>query len=331
MRRSLNLALWAAPLVLAAACKPDLGAPVSVVEGTDPRILAVRGVPAEAPAGTPVTYDILAANVDGRIANPAVAWAECNQRKPPADGNAVGAACLDETLVPVDMTGPTYMAPILSDACKLFGPQPSVDKNNVAIRPSDPDVTGGFYAPIRAELTVGGATSIAFALERITCTLANVPADAAAQFNMLVTPNQNPILTSLTLDPDGSPSALYVRDPKGAAPPPPTTPVTWVGSGATFDLEMAWSADSPESFPVWNVQTLTLDMHREAMSASWYVTAGEFQHDRTGRAETETDLTTRNQWTAPVVTASTNVHLWIVLRDSRGGIDFAETTIEVRP
>ena len=49
--------IWS-PLVLASACRPNLGNPPSIVDG--PRILAIRGTPPEAAPGASVTYDILA-------------------------------------------------------------------------------------------------------------------------------------------------------------------------------------------------------------------------------------------------------------------------------
>jgi hypothetical protein len=305
-------------VVLAPACKPDLGAPPSLIEG--PRILAVRGVPAEAPEGSDVTYDMLAVDVTGRIASPAVTWAVCGERKPPAETNAVSAACLDLTKVP-DQAGPapTFTAPMLSDACKKFGPQPDVDENKVPVRPHDPDVTGGFYQPVRAGLDLGGFTAIAFAMERIKCRLANAPSDVAAMVNASP-PNKNPALARLTLDPDGTPVDLV------EAGQPPAAPVT-VSPSSPFALELAWTADTPETFPVWNAATEMLEMHREALSVSWYVTGGTFDHDRTGRDEDEADQPTRNVWLAPATPGI--VHLWVVLRDSRGGVDFAEGAVEV--
>ena len=53
-----------------AGCKPDLGAPISLIQG--PRLLAVRGTPPEAKEGAPVSYDLLAVDVGGTIAAPAV-------------------------------------------------------------------------------------------------------------------------------------------------------------------------------------------------------------------------------------------------------------------
>jgi hypothetical protein len=67
------------------------------------------------------------------------------------------------------------------------------------------------------------------------------------------------------------------------------------------------------------------------MRLAWFATSGEFDHDRTGRAETEMETTSDNTWTAPTVTEATPVHLWLLLRDSRGGVDFAGYHLTVVP
>jgi hypothetical protein len=315
----LELVFAFAPLFLAGACKPNLGSPPSLIEGT--RILAVRGMPAEAAEGAMVTYDILAVNQSGRIASPTVAWALCHDPKPPASPNAVASSCVDS---PDDTTtpSPTFMAPMPSGDCKVFGPQPpEVMAGKPPLRPQDPDVTGGFYQPVRAKVTDGDTVLRAFALERLKCPLANAPADITAMFNMMIKPNQNPAIAGVTLDPAGMATALFTM--KQANAPAPAT----VAAGAPVTLEVAWTAETPESYPVFDLVTKTLATHRESLSVSWFATDGSFEHDRTGRGESETDLTTDNVWTAPVTPGL--VHLWFLLRDIRGGVDFAETTVMV--
>ena len=71
----------------------------------------------------------------------------------------------------------------------------------------------------------------------------------------------------------------------------------------------------------------TLVDHREAMTVAWYANAGAFATERTGRGENDTTLFASNTWTAPA-TAGT-AHLWVVLSDSRGGVDFLEVTLTV--
>ncbi len=94
-------------------------------------------------------------------------------------------------------------------------------------------------------------------------------------------------------------------------------------------LQADFSAESAETFLVWNVVTLTLDMQRESLRVSWFATGGSFDHDVTGRSQTETETFTQNVWTAP--TTPGPVYFWMVLRDNRGGVDFAATEVEVTP
>jgi hypothetical protein len=320
MRTLGPLTLLAASFVLATACKPNLGDPPSVVTG--PRLLAVRGLPPEAAEGDAVTYDVLAVDESGRIATPAVTWAVCHDPKSPAEANAVATACLT---IPDDTPAmPTFMSPMPPMACKQFGPEPPIMMTGQApLRPQDPDVTGGFYQPVRATLAADGATEVAFALERITCKLTNAPTDVATTFDQTDKPNTNPSVAGWTAEVGGAPTPLFTAG-QAAAPAPltvaPSMPVTF---------EVAWPASTPESFLVWNLVTQVLETHREALSVSWFATDGTFEHDRTGRGETETELTTDDVWTAPKTPGL--VHLWVLLRDSRGGVDFAEAAVMVGP
>ena len=77
---------------LPAACKPDLGAPISLANV--PRILAMRGNPPEGPEGAAVTFDLLAVDGTQAIAAPPALWAICTEPRPPAETNSISAACL---------------------------------------------------------------------------------------------------------------------------------------------------------------------------------------------------------------------------------------------
>ena len=65
------------------------------------------------------------------------------------------------------------------------------------------------------------------------------------------------------------------------------------------------------------------------MQVAWYSTDGAFDTESTGRAETDPATTTSNGWSAPSTAATEPVHLWVVLRDSRGGVDFAAYDVEL--
>ena len=57
------------------------------------------------------------------------------------------------------------------------------------------------------------------------------------------------------------------------------------------------------------------------MRVAWYVSAGQLDTESTGRAEDDLALSTSNRWLAPSNAGAAK--LWIALRDSRGGVDFA--------
>src|SRR5204862_3986795 len=115
----------------------------------------------------------------------------CHTPKPPAEANAVSPACLD---TPDDAgPAPTFTAPLPSDGCMTFGPQPPpVQPGQPMIRPRDPDATGGFYQPVRVTLNTDTGSDVAFELERISCMLANAPIDVTRTYNTTYTKNINP-------------------------------------------------------------------------------------------------------------------------------------------
>ncbi len=72
------------------------------------------------------------------------------------------------------------------------------------MRPADPDTTGGFYQPVRATWQTTPALVVAFALERITCPLANAPTDIASAVRHELHPQQEPGAGRLVFDPAGA-------------------------------------------------------------------------------------------------------------------------------
>lgn len=303
-------------------CKPDLGAPQSLVTG--PRILAVRGTPPDATPGTDmVTYDLLAVDVGGTVLSPPVHWAQCLKPDPPAFGNDVSDACLD---VPDNnpTPAPTYSAIPDIDDCSVFGPDtPPPKKGQPPTRAADPDTTGGYYQPVRATWDSDGGLVLAFALERIICHLANVPVTEAGEFASTYTSNRNPTLAGLIFDPAAAALPLYTAGQSAVAP------AVTVAPGAAVTLEADFTADSAETFPVWNVVSLMLVQRRESLRVSWFATGGKFDHDATGRTADQTETFTQNVWTAPQTPGP--IYFWAVLRDNRGGIDFASAEIDVTP
>jgi hypothetical protein len=234
-------------------------------------------------------------------------WALCDQPKPLTDNNVVGTTCLGD-LPAIGPPAPTAITLLPSDACRVFGPDtPPSMPGQPPLRPRDPDVTGGYYQPIRATQD----SVVAFGLERLHCNLAGASLPVAQEFEKRYTDNQNPELTPLAAQVNGQPAAL------DALP---------VGGRITFTV--GWTAASPETFPVLDASSQALVDHRESMRVSWFASGGAFENERTGRDESDPALTTSNDWTAP--TEPGPVHLWVVLRDSRGGVAFASYDLAVR-
>jgi hypothetical protein len=258
---------------------------------TAARVLAVRAEPAEAPPGAAVVVTPLVASPDGTLAAPDVGWAFCAAPKPLGENDVVAQDCLAGAVRAVG-EGPTAAATMPPDACVLFGPEPPP-----GARPRDADVTGGYYQPLRAEL--GAEPSIA--LLRVVCNLGNASADVAADFKARYRANQNP--------------RLIIDVPSAVAP------------GARVTFHASWRPEDAEAYVAFDAAAQTVAARREAMRVSWFVSAGALDADRTGRDESDPATTTDDGWIAP---SAGVVHVWIVLRDSRGGVDFASADVTVR-
>jgi hypothetical protein len=292
-------------LVLATAtCIPALGPGDSLITST--RILAVRADPAEAVPGTSITFTSFVAGPGGTVTNAGIDWSFCTAPKPLTEDNVVSNVCLgsSSSLVAAGV-GPTTTATTPSDGCSVFGP----DVGSAGLRPRDPDSTGGYYQPLRADLT---GSDTAFELARIHCDLANADAADATAFAAAYKLNLNPQLLPLTATVNGSPQ-----------------PLTGIPTGARLTLEASWPAASAETFAYFDPVSQTVTTQRESMQVAWYSSGGALDTESTGRASDDMATTTDDGWDAPGTAGTT--HLWIVLRDSRGGVDFAEYDLVVGP
>jgi len=287
-------------LFLITACRPSFEERASLIAG--PRFLAVRGEPAESKPGEEVHFTSLFVTPTGEDKKVLFKWSFCASPKPLTENTSVSAACLGDAVRPIDSASAEAIAATPDDACGLFGPEtPPGD-----FRPRDPDATGGFYQPIRVEAL--GKT--AFGLGRVTCNLPNAPLDVALELTARYHANQNPKLSPLVASVGEAPAALD-RLP----------------AGQEIRFEVGWDAKDAEAFPAFDPRTQALADRREALSVSWYATGGEFEADITGRAEDEAATSVSNRWRAPE--APGRMFLWLVLRDSRGGVDFASYALEV--
>jgi hypothetical protein len=227
----------------------------------------------------------------------------CTAPKPPTEDNAVSAACTDDpsALAPI-ATAPTVTATIPSDACMLFGP----DVPPGGFRPRDPDPTGGYYQPVLADASDAGA-ALAFGFTRITCNLPTAPPDVAHDYQTMYVANANPTLLPLAID--------------GAS-------ADDVPAGADVTLVASWPPEAVESYLYFDPDAQVLVTRREAMRVSWFATAGTLAVDATAVAETDDATSVSTTWHAP--TTPGPAWLWLVLRDSRGGIATQTVAITVQ-
>jgi hypothetical protein len=273
-------------LVLACGCQDALDQRLAIVK--EPRVLAIVAEPPEVRPGSDVMLTALAGGPDGAL-EAVPAWSLCAAPKPPTEDNAVADGCLADQVVALGSSA-TITATVPTDACRTFGP----DVASTGFRPRDPDPTGGYYQPVRADLE---ALEAAFGFARITCNLANAPGDVAQAYRTMYVANANPTLDPLAID--GAPAPATV---------PANTAVTLVAS---------WPSTAVESFFYFDPDTQRLVTRREAMRLSWFATGGTLAVDASAVAETDDTTSVTTTWHTPAAGPAT---LWIVLRDSRGGL-----------
>ena len=160
-------------------------------------------------------------------------------------------------------------------------------------RPRDPDPTGGYYQPVRVDVI----DLLAFGNTRITCKLPTAPAELAHQYDVDYRANKNPVL-----------------DPIALTSAPANSDVT---------LTATWPADSLETFLYFDAKSQSLVDRAETMRVSWLATGGKLDVDATASSTTTATTT----WHTP---GPGLVHLWFVLRDSRGGISVQTANVDVR-
>jgi hypothetical protein len=292
---------WLFALAMA-SCVPGLGPGDWLV--ASPRILAIQAEPPEGKPGATATYRALVVTPQGTTGVAGVDWRWCVAPEPLTENGAVASACLGTASLRPAGTGPTITAATPTDACSLFGP----DTPPGGFRPTDPDATGGYYQPLRTD-SAGAPTT--FGLVRVLCNLARAPAATASQFAATYVLNANPHLLPLVARVSGA-----------------VVDLASVPRSAAVDLEAAWPAGDAETFVYFDPDSQTLSTQRESMRVAWFATAGSLATESTGRAADDPLATTTNTWTAP---AGGTAHLWVVLRDNRGGVDFASYDVTLAP
>jgi len=195
-----------------------------------------------------------------------------------------------------------------------------------------------------------GAPAAKFEL-RALCNLAAATPEQQRELDRRYRLNVNPAIAELVLA-DGTTLPPVESDP-GA--------VTSIAAGTRVTLRVSWpacpgpgesvcgdgvcgpdetAADCPddcttpagcagsESYVWFDPQARVFVERREAINVAWFATAGILSTARTGRVETEgfaTDST--NDWLAP--SSPADVWLWMVIRDSRGGVGWSSYRVRV--
>jgi hypothetical protein len=329
------------------SCQPNLDDTVSIVTST--QVLAVQSSPAEAPPMTPVTYTALVAQGSGPDAGvPRLRWDYCNARNPLKNLGPVNTDCLTLGNASLSIIGSGLHATgaVPDMACADFGPDaPPATDAGPGGQPVDPDFTGGYYQPVTVFLPEAGKYYDTLYFMRLSCGFAGANEAAQGILTARYHLNENPAVLSLS-----SNGAAFVARSTGSTNPVthgkaltlevswPTCPLTDVcGDGVCGPDETAMSCPKDctnprgcagaERYVNFDLTSQTVVDQREGIHVSWYATAGSFANDRTGNAAADDSTTSQNAWTAPA--AAGLVDMWIVLRDDRGGIGWAEYALEV--
>jgi hypothetical protein len=348
-------------------CEPELVGRPSLID--KPRVLAIRSTPAEAkPDGvTPILFEALYASADPASDTAGLDWAFCTAQKPLAIIGPAAPACLARAGRSLQPIGTDRLASgaMPADACSLFGPSPPQPKpGEPPSRAADPDTTGGYYQPVRVVVPTDSGDEFVVGVTRLDCGLGGATQDQALDFADRYRPNENPVIDSLLLrHPDGKEEA-FPSDPMAAplrvssgervtlraswasCPVKPVCGDGICGAGeygeANPSKHVAACGDcqipplvskgctGSEPYVELDPEKRAIVDRREAIRLSWFATGGDFDHDRTGRAEDDrVPPTSENGWTAPA--RAGDVRLWVVIRDDRGGVGWSEVHVDVRP
>jgi hypothetical protein len=307
------------PCLLALACVPEFDGDPALVDR--PRVLAISSSPAEAAPGEMVTLRALIASPTGTLRETPLGWSLCLARRPLAELGPIAPACLededtvDEAVMKWLGFAATVDAELPADACRLFGPEPPATMPGEPTgRPVEPDPTGGYFQPVLARL-YDDETSLELLKVRIACGLAGATQEQAAEYAQRYARNVAPEVLEFGLD-DGS---------------------THIEPGAHVELHASWidcprETGSPgcggaETHVFFDPIDLAVEVRREAISVAWFASAGTFDEPRTGMGSDQLDSTSHNGWTAP--SEPQIVHAWVVLRDDRGGVAWADLDLQV--
>ncbi len=344
-------------------CKPEFKGRSSEIRGPAVLAVRSTPAEADPIRDVTVHYEALVVQPSGTMEGASIDWAFCTTPKPLAELNDVAYLCFDRNdaavngdpdagsgraayVTPIGV-GPDVSAVLPRNGCRQFGsdvPEP-VNKDDPAGRPADPDGTGGYYQPVT--LVLGpDPNNWAVGETRLSCGLPGATSEALGEYRQRYHANQNPEIYEAHLLRGVNGSEDVTLNGVGAGDPAvvragetlklrvvwPTCPSSAVcGDGICSGAEDAKACEADckdphgctgaETYAFYELKSRSVIDRREAMRVSFYATGGSFLDDRTGRGESEGQNFADDTWTAP--NAPGPVTLWLVLRDSRGGVNWA--------
>ena len=343
-RRLARLALLAA-----SACVPHLDVDESTVR--EPRVLAIIAEPAEsAPTSQQkIQYTALVADEHGVRSDLSLAWYQCLAQKPLAELGPVSKECLrngSPKLASLGV-GEAVEGTLPTNACSLFGPNPPPPvQGQPPGRPVDADESGGYKLPLIVGLNSELGSEVVLYEQRISCGLANVSPDISVAFAQRYHANQNPRALALQVTGSMGTRSISSQDTLDVAsneqlafsvswPSCPASDVCGDGVCGPDETSAACAADCQKSvgcggqerYLDLDRERLELIVRRESLRVAWYATTGTYDQARTGVSDADLSGVSSNRWRAPAQPGPAS--LWLVLRDSRGGVGFLQIAVTV--
>jgi hypothetical protein len=336
-----------ASLVTSAACVPNLDTDMSTI--TEAQVLAIVADPPEAAPGQTVNYRALYVDPT-KHEQDSLRWYYCHAPKPLAELGPVSQKCLSSASGALDRIGKGFetTGTMPTKVCSVFGPNPPLPTDGSQPgRPADPDTTGGYSQPVMLGVSGTHGEDILLYEQRVYCGLANVPPQLSTEYNQRYKKNVNPAIEALEIThADGSKERVHPGDSfeakKGellklslgwaSCPQKDHCGDGLCGIDETLtdcdaDCEEPKGCSGQERYLYYDTQKRELIERHEAMRVSWYATSGTYRDERTTVDEHTVATSSKDEWTAPEEAGPAT--LWIVLRDARGGVGYAEFTVDV--
>lgn len=290
---------WLAFLIaFSMSCVPELAPDTGTI--VEPRILAIRGIPAEARPGQDVRYEALLAYPEGVPGG--ASYSYCSLARSAEERTGVSQACLSGT----GLVSLGSQPAIPENACALFGPNtPPSEQGEPARRPSDPDPSGGYFVPVLAKDDTGAAAE-SFGFHRVRCDLAGATRDIFEAYEEGYRLNRHPEILGLT----AGGVALSTLGERAN-----------LGSATEIQVEVALASFEP--YVVYSANDSALYDVRETLKVNWYTSAGQFSAS-SGSINSDTGVA-RVVFSPPP--SSVGARLWVVVSDSRGGSAWAYAKI----